>query len=145
MEYSRRHLFRVGQAILAAAALPKVVFSAELGETGFRLTQKGLQPLVNESFHVQSEGGASRWFTLLSVEDMTPNPAAYRATMIMPRNLNIPASPKTEAFALHFSSSGEDLSQGTYVFEHKTTGRLPLFVVPSGNSTYVAIVNQLTK
>ncbi len=145
MEYSRRHLFRVGQAMLAAAALPKAVFSAELGDAGFRLTQKGLQPLVNESFQVQSDAGVSRWFTLLSVEDMTPNPAAYRAPMIMPRNLKIPASPKTETFALHFSSSGEDLSQGTYVFEHKTTGRLPLFIVPSGNSTYVAVINQLIK
>jgi hypothetical protein len=144
VEYSRRHLFRMGQAILAAAALPEVTFSADWGDDGFALTQRKFAPLVNAAFRVQSDSGASRWFTLLSVEDLTPKGPVYQLPMVVPRHLKIPASPKTEAFALHFASSGEAIPQGTYVFEHESTGRLPLFIVPSGNSTFIAIVNRLT-
>ena len=143
MEYSRRHLFRVGQALLAVAAMPKSAFSSESGEKTFELTQKGFAPLVNASFRVQFDSGVSRWFTLLSIEDMTPNAQAYETAMVMPRHLKIPASPRTETFALHFQSTGEALRQGTYVFEHPTTGRLPLFIVPSGDLTYIATVNLL--
>jgi hypothetical protein len=143
MEYSRRHLFRVGQALLAAAALPKAAFSTEVGETGFRLSQKGFEPLVNATFRLQSDSGASQWLTLLSVADMTTKAPAYETAMVMPRHLKIPASPRTETFALHFQSTGDALRQGTYVLEHEATGRLPLFIVPSGKFTYVAIVNLL--
>jgi len=143
MEYSRRHMFRVGQALLAAAALPKAAFSAGSEATSFRVSQKAFEPLVNAAFRVQSDAGASQWFTLFSIEDMTPKAHMFESAMVMPRHLKIPASPKTETFALRFQSTGEVLSQGTYVFEHETTGRLPLFIVPSGDFTYVAIVNLL--
>jgi hypothetical protein len=142
MEYSRRHLFRVGQALLVATAMPKSAFSGESGEKSFPLTQKGFAPLVNASFRVQFDSGVSRWFTLLSIEDMTPNAQAYETAMVMPRHLKIP-SPRTETFALHFQSTGEALRQGTYVFENENTGRLPLFIVPSGDLTYIATVNLL--
>ena len=143
MEYSRRHLFRVGQALLAAAAMPKAAFCAEVEQTGFRLSQKAFEPLVNAAFRVQSDSGASRWFTLLSVSDTTHKAQIAETAAVMPRHLKIPASPKTESFAMFFQSTGEALRQGTYVFEHETTGRLPLFIVPSGEFTYVAIVNLL--
>src|SRR5437016_5588953 len=116
MQYSRRHLIRVGQAVLAVAALPELAFSAAWGESDFRLTQKKFAPLVNVAFLVQSESGVRRWFTLLSVEDMTPKAPVYQGGMLMPR-IKMPASPKTETFALRFLSSGETLPQGTHVFE----------------------------
>src|SRR4051794_39616430 len=143
MEYSRRHLIRVGQAVLAVAALPELVFGAGWGESDFRWTQKKFAPLVNDAFLVQSDSGARRWFTLLAIEDMTLKAPAFQVGMLMPRYLKAP--PKTETFALRFLSTGETLPQGTHVFEHESTGRLPLFIVPAGNSTYVAIVNVLTR
>jgi len=144
MELSRRHLLRVGQAALAAAALPKAAFSAEWQEKGFRLSQKGFEPLISAAFRVSMDAGTARWFTLLSVEDLTPKIAPFQPAMIIPRYLKIPASPKTETFALHFASSGDELPQGMYNFEHDATGPVPLFVVPSGNSTFIAIINQLS-
>lgn len=143
MEYSRRHLFRVGQAFLAAAALPKAAFSADVEATGFRLSQKAFEPLVNAAFRVQSDTGAAQWFTLLSLRDMTPSAQIADSAMVTPRHFKIPTSPKTETFALRFQSTGEPLRQGTYVFEHAVTGKLPLFIVPSGDFSYVAVVNLL--
>src|SRR5579862_7331765 len=98
MEYSRRHLCRVGQALLAAAALPKAAISAGVDQTGFRLSQKAFEPLINTAFRVQSDAGAAQWLTLLSVADMTPKAQVPETAMVMPRHLKIPNSPKTETF-----------------------------------------------
>ena len=139
MAYSRRQLLWAGQIALAAAALPKAALSSDWPEVDGELSAGKFKPLVNGSFRVELPSGSSQWFTLLSVEEMAAVPA------VIPRHLKVGRTPKTETFALHFQSLGQPLPQGTLTFEHPSTGRIPLFIVPSGNSTYVAIINRLAR
>jgi hypothetical protein len=134
-----------GQVALAAATLPKTVLGSDWSGDESPLSAGKFKSLVNGGFRVQLASGSSQWFTLLSVEDLAPVSPVYSAQMVIPRYLKLPASPKTETFALHFQSLGDPVAQGTYTFEHDSTGRLHLFIVPSGNSTYIAIVNRLVR
>lgn len=141
MKYSRRHLLRVAPAAFAAAALPRVR-AAEWDAKNGLLTREKMMSVVNDAFLVQLDKGISRWFTLLSVEDTSERPA-YRPALIIPRNLKIPVPRKLESFALNFQNSGDPLPQGTYVFQHRSLGDIPLFIVPAGKFSYIAIVNRL--
>jgi hypothetical protein len=140
VKYSRRHLLRVAPAALAAATLPRA-FGAEGSADNRFVAREKFTSLVNDAFYVQLDTGGSRWFTLLSVKD-TARPPEYQPTLVMPRYLRIPASRKLESFALNFQSSGEPLAQGTYNFEHKSLGIIKLFIVPSGDFSYVATINR---
>ncbi len=76
MKYSRRDLLRVAPAALAVATLPKA-FGAEWNVDCRFLTREKFTSLVNAAFRVQFDSGASRWFTLLSVEDKS-NDSAHK-------------------------------------------------------------------
>jgi hypothetical protein len=80
--------------------------------------------------------------TLISVVDMSPQRPNYGPPLIVPPSVKFPAPPALDTFALGFSSSETSLPQGTYVVENASLGRLSLFIVPSGNSTYTAIISR---
>jgi len=141
MPISRRGFLVAGQTLLAAAAFPTKFFGAstsEFGSTNLDSWTKGtFEPLVNSSFAVRSGAQTVAWFTLLSVEDMkAPAQAAGPKALATPPVF-------IDTFALQFHGTGETLRQGTYELEHRSLGRFSLFVVPSGTTTYTAIINHL--
>jgi len=151
MMFSRRGFIVAGQALLASAALPLRIFgaagSSSLGSSKVAnlgsLTKANFLPLVNSSFAVGSSSLTTAWFTLLSVEDMNPKTPALTTSMaVMPKKTKTPAA-KLDTFALHFHGTGEALPQGTYEFEHRSLGKFSLFIVPSGATTYAAIISHL--
>jgi hypothetical protein len=151
MPVSRRKFLVTGQTLLAAAALPMKFFGAaavlEFGSSNTAnmatWTKGTFQPLVNSSFAVRSGSATAAWLTLLSVEDMNSKTQVKTAAMAF--GLKGPkASPAViDTFALHFYVIGETLPQGTYELEHRSLGRFSLFVVPSGTSTYTAIISHI--
>jgi hypothetical protein len=150
MPVSRRTFLVAGQTLVAAAALPMKFFGAATSQFGSANTAnlaswtKGtFEPLVSSSFAVHSGALITTWFTLLSVEDMnlkTPRQAAPMA--FGPRTLRT-AQPAINTFALRFHATGDTLEQGTYELEHPTLGKFSLFVVPSGTTTYTAIISHI--
>jgi len=151
MPVSRRSFLVAGQTLLAAAALPLKFFGAGTLESASANTAKlaswtkgTFQPLVSSSFAVHSGARTPTWFTLLSVEDMnskTPTETTPLAFGVKPPSL---PQPTLDTFALHFHGTGEALPQGTYELEHHSLGRFSLFVVPSGTTTYTAIISHIT-
>lgn len=148
MAVTRRQVFRLGQALLAAAAIPAKIFGApprsDLSEAEADLlySKDRFLTAVNSSFAVRSDSAARSWLVLLNVEDSTPDPAAYQVPLAVRPKTPLTPSPKLNTFALRFYGAGEPLSQGAYELEHATLGRFSLFVVPSGTSKYTAIVNR---
>ena len=151
MAVSRRYVFRLGQALLATAAMPAKIFGAGWeSDSGGRevprlssLSRESFQPLVGSGFAVRSGPETHTWLTLLSVEDMTYQPPAYQPPMAVPPKRPVAPAVKLDTFALHFQGAGDSLSQDTYVLEHESLGRLDLLLVPSGISQYAAIFNRL--
>jgi hypothetical protein len=151
MPVSRRKFLVAGQTLLAAAALPMKFFGAaavpEFGPsntTNMALwTIRTFQPLVNSSFTVRSGSATAAWLTLLSVEDMNSKTQANTAPMAFGLKGPQASKPAIDTFALHFYLTGETLPQGTYELEHRSLGRFSLFVVPSGTSTYTAIISHI--
>jgi uncharacterized protein DUF6916 len=144
MGVSRRNFLQLGQVFLAAAAFPTKFWGASparLAKTANLGTLKmaSFQPLVNSSFSVGSDSSTTAWFRLLSVEAMNAKAGAAPLAGMRTRS----RSAALDTFALHFQATGEDLPQGTYEFEHPSLGSFPLFVVPSGPTTYVAIINHI--
>jgi hypothetical protein len=148
MVHSRRHFVRLGQALLAVAALPAKSFSvtpqSALSDAEARrlFSKESFQPLVNSVFAVRSDSGARSWLTLLSVEDLVVKPAAYQPAMAVQPKAPY-SQPAMESFALHFYGTGDPLSQGTYELEHGSLGRFELFIVAPGHSNYTAVINRL--
>lgn len=149
MSVSRRKFIVAGQTLLAATALPVKFFAAAASELNLSAagnlltaTAATFQPLVNSSFAVRSGAVTPAWLTLLSVEDMTANTPVQPS--LKGKSLN-PQSAVTsvDTFALHFYGTGEKLEQGTYELQHHSFGRFSLFIVPSGVSTYMAIISHL--
>jgi hypothetical protein len=150
MLVSRRSFLVAGQTLLAAAALPLKFFGATASEFGpannanlASWTKGTFQPLVSSSFAVRSGSLTTAWFTLLSVEDM--NSKISGQGLPMGSGLKAPKSPQplVDTFALHFQGTGETLQQGTYELEHHSLGRFSLFVVPSGATTYAAVISHI--
>ena len=132
MFFSRRHLFRLGQACLAAAVVPAGAFGQD-PETDplaanplLKMTQDSFTPLLQTSFVANSGSTKPTWLTLIAVKDAST-----------------PGALKTDAFTLYFQGVGEPLKQGTYQFAHQSLGRFGLFIVPAANSTYTATINHL--
>jgi hypothetical protein len=150
MPVSRRSFLVAGQTLLAAAALPLKFFGAatlEIGSTNTAnlasWTKATFQPLVSSSFAVHSGARTAAWFTLLSVEDMNSKTSTETAPMAFDlKALSLP-QPTIDTFALHFHGTGEALPQGTYELEHHSLGSFSLFVVPSGATTYAAIISHI--
>jgi hypothetical protein len=148
MPVSRRTFLVAGQTLLAAAALPLKFFGAATLESGSANTAnlaswtKGtFQPLVSSSFAVHSGARTTAWLTLLSVEDMNSTPTERAPVAFGLKTLS--PQPTVDTFVLHFHGTGEVLPQGTYEFEHHSLGRFSLFVVPSGTTTYTAIISHI--
>ena len=144
MGVSRRNFLQLGRVFLAAAAFPVKFWGASparLAKTVnlASLKMANFQPLVNSSFSAGSDSSTMAWFRLLSVEAMNAKAAAAPAAGVRRGR-----SATVDTFALHFQATGEDLPQGTYEFGHPSLGSFPLFVVPSGPTTYVAIISHIT-
>jgi len=146
MKISRRRLFQMGQACLAAAAVPEVFAADGEGEAGNRrlalLSRAEFAPHVGSSFGVRTEGSTS-WLRLVAIEDGSAPAGDYS---------NVPArfrpkgpATKVDAFALRFVGPGAGLTQNTYVVEHASLGRFPLFLTPAGENGYTAIFNRIVR
>ena len=150
MVVSRRSFLVAGQTLLASAALPMKFFGAAALNFGSSktanlasLNKESFLPFVNTSFRVHSGSPTRAWFTLLSVQDMNPGaPGRAKSVAVMPVRPKSPV-PQVDTFTLHFYGTGEALSQGTYEFEHPSLGRFSMFVVPSGKTTYAAVISHL--
>jgi hypothetical protein len=149
MAVSRRTFLVAGQTLLAAAALPLKFFGAGTLESDSANTAKlaswtkgTFQPLVSSSFAVHSGSRTTAWLTLLSVEDMNSKTPTKTAPMAFGLK-TLSTQPTVDTFALHFHGTGEALPQGTYELEHHSLGRFSLFVVPSGTTTYTAIISHI--
>jgi uncharacterized protein DUF6916 len=150
MSVSRRTFLVAGQTLLAAAALPLKFFGSATLEFGSAKTAnlaswtKGtFEPLVSSSFAVHSGARTTAWFTLLSVEDMNSKTLAQTAPMAFGLKPSKAPQPAIDTFVLHFHGTGEALPQGTYELEHHALGKFSLFVVPSGTTTYTAIISHI--
>jgi hypothetical protein len=150
MDASRRNFLVAGQALLALAAIPIKIFGAAASSFGSSkaanlalLSRESLLPLLNSSFAVRGGVLTMAWLTLQSVEDMNQKVSAPTIPMAVPPKPAKGAPPKIDTFALHFHLIGETLEQGTYELEHAALGRFPLFVVPSGASTCVAVISHI--
>jgi len=149
MPVSRRIFIASAQTLLAAAALPMKFFGAasSLSFTPeanlLTATKATFQPLVNSTFTVGGSGPLTRnWLTLLSVEEMTSAPAP-KTTPAAGTKTRATAPTVVDTFALHFYGTGEALAQGTYQLESHKLGTFSLFIVPSGTSTYTAIISHI--
>jgi hypothetical protein len=152
MAVSRRGFLVGGQVLLASAALPTKFLGAVIGSSFssaktanlLSLNMASFKPLLNSSFGVRLGARTAAWFTLLSVEDLNQSaPARPTAMAVAPKPVKT-ATPATETFALRFQSTGDTLGQGTYEMQHATLGQFSLFVVPSGTSTYTAVISHFT-
>ena len=151
MTVSRRTLLVAGPTLLTATALPMEIFGQTFAR-GFRLntanlavmTKENFLPLVSSSFAVSTDSITRAWFTLLSVEEMnSQTPVQVPSTFMAISRQPAKNSPQIDTFVLRFYGTGETLAQGTYDLEHPTLGQFPLFVVPSGTTTYAAIISHL--
>jgi len=150
MPVSRRSFLVAGQALVAAAALPMKFFGAATVELGSAntvnlasWTKATFEPLVSSSFSVRSGAQIAAWFTLLSVQDMNSNTPTQSAAAAFGLKFLRISQPTINTFALHFHGTGESLAQGTYELEHHSLGKFSLFVVPSGTTTYAAIISHI--
>jgi hypothetical protein len=150
MPVSRRTFLVAGQTLLAALALPLKFFGAATLEFGSAnsanlasWTKGTFDPLVSSSFAVHSGARTTAWFTLLSVEDMNSKTPIETAPIAFGRKALRTPQPAIDTFALRFHGTGEALQQGTYELEHRSLGRFSLFVVPSGATTYTAIISHV--
>jgi len=149
MPVSRRIFIASAQTLLAAAALPMKFFGAasNLGlppeANLLTATKATFQPLVNSSFTVGGSGPLTRnWLTLLSVEEMSSAQPA-KPTTASASKTRATAPTVVDTFALRFYGTGESLPQGTYELENRKLGTFSLFIVPSGPSTYTAIISHV--
>ena len=150
MPVSRRGFIFAGQTLLAAAALPMKFFAASVPEAGVSntpnmtsWTKNTFQPLVSSSFRVHTGQLANTWLTLLSVQDMNAKTPAASGAAGFALSLLKTRPAVLDTFALHFQGTGEALPQGTYELEHHTLGKFSLFIVPSGATTYTAVISHL--
>ena len=123
MAFSRRQWLGMGPAILAASATR--LRGAAL-ERMPPLSREMFLPLVNSPFELTA-GERRVWLTLISVVE-----------------LNRTNQPGLESFALRFYAPGTGLAQDTYTLRHDAAGSIPLFLVPSGDTGYVAVISHLT-
>jgi hypothetical protein len=147
MSFSRRHLIRLGPAWLAAATLPRAMFaegaasptSTPKGDGLFSLSKDELNGLLRTTFVANGRLLNPTWLTLDAVDDTSALAHAPRPGVAPSRT----PAPRIETFLLRFSAIGDALRQGNQEFEHSTLGRVQLFIVPSGQGSYHAVINRL--
>jgi hypothetical protein len=110
--------------VLAAEAAPSHDVLASLGRAQFAA-------VVGQTFHIYTETGRSVAVVLAAVVEPTVSPPRYR-------------QPRLECFTLLFRGPRQALPSHTYLIEHQTLGRFPLFLVPTAVAgEYVAVINRL--
>jgi len=117
-----------GSMLAALAVMPaglSAIAGAKTVAPSARLTKDTFASLLGSSFQVTSHS-TRQWLTLVSVEDLPPNP------------------PVT-GFSLRFYGGSKELVQGTYTLHNETTGKFSLFIVPAGDGQlfYTAIVTRI--
>src|SRR5215471_7139441 len=97
--------------------------------------------LIGASFRVTTPGGPV-WLRLSAVNDPPALAPVNTASMDVPPKSS--AAPiVTAGYLVSFSGPGTSLVQGSYLFENNQLGAFPLFVVPSGPGSYLAVFNLL--
>jgi hypothetical protein len=145
MVLSRRRLFVIGGSALVAVSNNAIQGSQ--GDTGqsrtASLTRADFEAVINSSFELRSASGDRNYLVLASIKDLSGTPTGPEPNFVVrPPRQRVP-SPRTEAFALKFFGTGPKLPQATYSVTHGTLGTFELFVVPSGDSSYMAVFNRL--
>jgi hypothetical protein len=134
---SRRQVIRLGQAWLAAAALPRQVFGSDVQGPPASMSKASFEALIGTTFMANERPIAPTWLTLTSVEDLSIPSTPIR---IGAATFKTPVA--TEAFALQFYGVGAPLTSDSHDFQHPTLGQVSLFVTPAG-SQYIAVFNHL--
>jgi hypothetical protein len=107
------------------------------------LAKADFEAAINSSFELRSASGDRSYLVLASVSEFNQTQTASAANFaVRPPRQRTP-SPRTEAFALTFFGTGPKLAQATYSVHHGSLGTFDLFIVPSGDSSYVAVFNRL--
>jgi len=140
MAISRREVLRFGQVSIVCAALPELVIGADtVSDPMITMSHKSYEPLLGSTFAANSSSLSPTWLTLRLIEALSPIAGLGRTPSLQP---NATVEISTEAFALHFTSVGEPLSEGTHVFQHSTLGSISLFVTQA-RGEYIAVINHL--
>jgi hypothetical protein len=144
MTVSRREMLRAG----AWAGVALLVPAAEAQKTGlfepsaesygdrlFTMTRSAFQSYVGNSFSVRRAGPKGRSIAL-RLSDVSDLPSA----------VNAGTEGREDCFALTFVGSAlTPLAQATYQMDHRLTGPMKLFLVPTGRPSkvrlYTAIIN----
>jgi hypothetical protein len=145
MVLSRRKLFMIGGSALVAVSNNAIQGSQ--GDTGqgrtASLTRADFEAVINSSFELRSASGDRNFLVLASIKDFNQTQTGSEGSLaVRPPRQRMPL-PRTEAFALKFFGTGPKLPQATYSVTHGTLGTFDLFVVPSGDSSYMAVFNRL--
>ncbi|HEY6308182.1 MAG TPA: twin-arginine translocation signal domain-containing protein [Candidatus Angelobacter sp.] len=154
MPVSRRKFLQngaVAAATLAAAPLsawssgPSTPTLSHPGSKTLMLSRQAFEQAVGSAFKVSTGAANSQpvWVTLLAVNDL-PAVAPINAGIMAVPPPRSSTSVTTTGFMLLFQSSAPPLGQGSYTFEHAKLGQFPLFIVPGGTQTYVAVFNLLS-
>jgi hypothetical protein len=137
MALSRRHLMRIGQAWIAAAALPRAVYGSEVALNLGQLSRKSFQSVLGSTFTANGTSLTPTWLVLQSIDDVTSSDSSRRVQTALSA-----APPATESFILRFSGVGAPLKQGSYEFQNSSLGTIKIFIVP-GDRGYSAVFNHL--
>ncbi len=99
--------------------------------------------LKGSSFEVTS-GSTRQALTLVSVDDIPEGVPPDRTSFDVAPPKSAPTR-KLTTFSLLFYGGVKRLKQGTYSFQHESTGQFNLFIVPTGGKQlfYTAIFNRL--
>jgi hypothetical protein len=119
--------------------------STEEGKQWLSQPKNSFLPLVRTSFTANAGSLKPTWLMLDSIEDIGVQTQEFETRLFTRPQTPSVSPPKTESFVLRFSATGEPLAQGTYELEHYSAGRIQLFLVPSGASSYTAVFNHLVE
>lgn len=121
---TRRHFLRDCSLVATSATLvPASGWAVNPGARSWSAESSvfgGFAALVNTSFSVQTPSGRVKLILAQAIPAAPSYPGAEDAA--------------NERFSLFFrGSSGEPLEQGTYTFEHRRLGRIPIFIARIGS------------
>lgn len=138
MTYSRREAFRLIQASLAAATVPRCLLGAETSAgPPASMSMANFQALIGTTFTANEGSANPTWLTLAMVEDLS-----IRDVRIQTGATTFATPLVTEAFALRMNGVGVALTADSHEFQHPALGTISLFVEPAGDQ-YVAVFNHL--
>jgi len=128
---SRREVLQLGKACLVIAG-PLRLLGNDSGRRGSQdgLSRQAFNAVLSSGFNTQDQKGNPIVLVLTAVLDPMPVVSA-------------PGTPELDTFLLQFYAASDPLPQGTYNLQHPILGSFPLFIVPSGGSTYTAVINRL--